>query len=84
MTVEEALHATCVAPAWLEHAETRRGTLRPGMLADLVILNRDPVDLPARRAALAAVEATMVGGRWTHTADPVRHRRRAPGASVEP
>ncbi len=66
LTLEEALHASCVAPAWLEHAEGRRGTLRPGMLADLVILNRDPFscrpeDLPELR-----VEATMVGGRWTY------------------
>ena len=66
LTLDEALHATCVAPAWLEHDEGRRGTLRPGMLADLVILNRDPFscrpeDLPELR-----VEATMVGGRWTY------------------
>ena len=37
VTMEEALLATCVAPAWLEHAEDRRGRLRPGMLADLVV-----------------------------------------------
>ncbi len=54
VTIEEALHATCVAPAWLEHAEERRGRLRPGMQADLVILNRDPGDVPARGAAGAA------------------------------
>jgi predicted amidohydrolase YtcJ len=68
VTVEEALHATCVAPAWLEHAETRRGTLRPGMLADLVILNRDPRTCPPAELPSLRVEATMVGGRWTHGA----------------
>src|SRR5829696_1436655 len=66
VTVEEALHATCVAPAWLEHAENRRGTLRPGMLADLVILNRDPVTCPPEELPSLQVEATMVGGHWTH------------------
>jgi len=65
VTMEEALHATCVAPAWLEHAERRRGTLRPGKLADLVILNRDPLACPPEELAALRVEATMVGGRWT-------------------
>jgi predicted amidohydrolase YtcJ len=66
VTIEEALHATCVAPAWLEHAENRRGRLCPGMLADLVILNRDPVTCPPEELPSIEVEATMVGGRWTY------------------
>jgi predicted amidohydrolase YtcJ len=66
VTVEEALRATCVAPAWLEHAESRRGTLRPGMLADLVVLNRDPHTCPPEELPQLRVEATMVGGRWTY------------------
>ena len=43
LTVEQALHATCVAPAWLSHDGRRRGKLLPGHLADLVVLDRDPV-----------------------------------------
>jgi predicted amidohydrolase YtcJ len=64
--LEDALDATCIAPAWLEHAEHRRGILRPGMLADLVVLNRDPFTCPPDELPSLAVEATMVGGRWTH------------------
>jgi predicted amidohydrolase YtcJ len=66
VTVEEALHATCVAPAWLEHAEHRRGTLRPGMLADLVVLNGDPLTCAPEELPELRVVATMVGGRWTY------------------
>jgi predicted amidohydrolase YtcJ len=66
VTVEEALQATCVAPAWLEHAEERRGRLRPGMLADMVILDRDPLTCPPEELPGLTVEATMVGGRWTY------------------
>jgi predicted amidohydrolase YtcJ len=66
IAVDEALHATCVTPAWLEHAERRRGRLRPGMLADLVVLNRDPVTCQPEELPSLRVEATMVGGRWTH------------------
>ena len=43
ITVEDALQATCVTPAWLAGDERRRGRLLPGYLADLVVLDRDPV-----------------------------------------
>ena len=65
VTVEEAFRATCIAPAWLEHDERRRGRLVPGMLADLVVLDRDPWD-----DLDAQVVATMVGGRWVHNPPP--------------
>ncbi|HYN91807.1 MAG TPA: amidohydrolase [Thermoleophilaceae bacterium] len=65
LSVEEALHATCVTPAWLEGQEQRRGTLRPGMLADLVVLDRDPLTCPPEELPEVRVVATMVGGRWT-------------------
>ena len=67
VTLEEALHATCVAPAWLEHQEDRRGRLRPGMLADLVVLSRDPLTCPPEELHDLRVEGTMVGGRWTYS-----------------
>jgi hypothetical protein len=65
VTVDQAFHATCVAPAWLSHDERRRGRLVPGMLADLVVLDRDPWD-----DLDAQVVATMVGGRWVHNPPP--------------
>ena len=65
VTLDEAFHATCVAPAWLSHDERRRGRLVPGMLADLVVLDRDPWD-----DLDAQVVATMVGGRWVHNPPP--------------
>src|SRR5205823_13635552 len=37
-TIEEALLAVTVFPAWLTGEERRRGTLIPGHLADLVVL----------------------------------------------
>ena len=43
LTVEQALHATCVAPTFLSGDERRRGRLIPGLLADLVVLDRDPL-----------------------------------------
>jgi predicted amidohydrolase YtcJ len=65
LTVEQALHATCVEPAWLACDERRRGTLAPGMAADLVILDRDPVTCPPEQLRDLRVLATFVQGRVT-------------------
>lgn len=70
LSVEQALHASTVAPAWLCGEERRRGKLLPGYLADLVVLDRDPVACPAEELAEVRVVATMVGGRWVHNPPP--------------
>jgi hypothetical protein len=70
VTVEEALQATTVAPAWLAGDERRRGKLLPGFLADLVVLDRDPVTIPPDELREVQVVATMVGGRWVHNPPP--------------
>ncbi|HZQ65716.1 MAG TPA: amidohydrolase [Gaiellaceae bacterium] len=70
VTVEEALRATTVNPAWLTGDEHRRGTLLPGRLADLVVLDRDPLATPVDELPEVQVVATMVGGRWTHNPPP--------------
>jgi predicted amidohydrolase YtcJ len=70
VTIEQALHASTVAPAWLTGDERRRGTLLPGRLADLVVLDRDPVTCPPEELGAIAVVATMVGGRWVHNPPP--------------
>jgi predicted amidohydrolase YtcJ len=70
LTLEEALHAVCVAPTWLSHDERVRGTLVPGRYADLVVLDRDPFACEPDELREVQVVATMLGGRWTHNAPP--------------
>jgi predicted amidohydrolase YtcJ len=70
LRVEEALAATCITPAWLAYDEHRRGKLVPGYLADLVVLDRDPVAIEPEELPDVQVVATMVGGRWTHNPPP--------------
>jgi predicted amidohydrolase YtcJ len=70
VTIEQALHATTVAPAWLAGDERRRGTLVPGRLADLLVLDRDPVACEPDELPSVEVVATMVGGRWVHNPPP--------------
>ena len=66
LTVEQALEATCVTPAWLCGDERLRGKLLPGFVADCVVLSTDPVeDLGG-----CDVVATMAGGRWVHNPPP--------------
>jgi predicted amidohydrolase YtcJ len=70
VTLDEALSATTVNPAWLTGDEHRRGKLVPGFLADLVVLNRDPFELDPEELPSVQVVATMVGGRWVHNPPP--------------
>jgi len=70
VTVQEALRATTVAPAWLAGDERSRGKLLPGFLADLVVLDRDPAACAPEALPEIAVVATMVGGRWIHNPPP--------------
>ena len=70
LTLEEALQATTVNPAWLAGDERRRGRLVPGHLADLVVLDRDPFAVAADELPEVQVVAAMVGGRWVHGAPP--------------
>ncbi len=70
LTVEQALYAATVAPAWLSGDERRRGKLLPGYLADLVVLDRDPLSCPLEELAEIEVVATMVGGRWVFNPPP--------------
>lgn len=70
LTLEQALHATCVAPAWLSREERVRGTLVPGRDADLVVLDRDPFEVEHEELRDVRVVATMVAGRWVHNPPP--------------
>jgi predicted amidohydrolase YtcJ len=70
LTVEQALQATTVNPAWLAGDERRRGRLIPGHYADLVVLDRDPVGVPPEELPDVTVVATMLGGTWVHNPPP--------------
>ena len=70
VTVQEALEASTVNPAWLARDERRRGKLLPGFYADLVVLDRDPIACEAEELREVSVVATMLGGAWTHNPPP--------------
>jgi predicted amidohydrolase YtcJ len=69
LTAVEAVEATCVAPVFLAGDEHRRGRLTPGMAADLVVLDRDPLGCPPDELPDVRVEATLLAGQMTHVSD---------------
>ncbi len=54
--------------AYASHQEHVKGSIAPGMLADLVVLSEDPTAVSPERIAGLAVLATIVDGRPRHDA----------------
>ena len=52
--------------AYASFNEKRMGRIRPGYLADMVLLDRDICTIPAEGIADARVLLTMVGGEITY------------------
>ncbi len=63
LTLEEALCTLTVNPARQVLLGERVGVLRPGMLADLVVLDRDPREVAPERLHELRVIETWLGGR---------------------
>jgi predicted amidohydrolase YtcJ len=62
ITVEEALHAYTAQAAHASFEEDLKGTLEPGKVADLVILDSDLRRIPPEQIRDARVMVTVVGG----------------------
>ena len=58
----DALKMYTVNAAYAAFEEGIKGTLEPGKLADMVVLNGDPLELPAEELQHLKVEMTVVGG----------------------
>lgn len=63
LTLAEALRTLTVNPAHQVLLGDRIGALRPGMLADLVVLDRDPREVAPERLHELRVIETWLGGR---------------------
>jgi predicted amidohydrolase YtcJ len=68
--LETSLRSYTVNNAWAEGEESSKGTLRAGMLADFVIIDRDLFAIPGQEIKDAKVLLTAVGGRVVHAAAP--------------
>jgi predicted amidohydrolase YtcJ len=70
LDLETSLRSYTVNNAWAEGEEKSKGMLKAGMLADLVVIDRDLFGIPAVQIKDAKVLLTMVGGRVVHAAAP--------------
>lgn len=66
LTREDAIRLYTAASAFGEWEEGRKGTLRPGMLADLVVWDRDLLTVPDVEILQAVPVRTVVGGRTVY------------------
>ena len=66
ISVEEALRAYTLGSAHAAFAEDELGTLTPGKLADLVVLDRDLLGVEPREIGEVRVDLTIVDGKVVH------------------
>src|SRR5262249_17511825 len=64
--VEEAVRAYPAGSAYAEFADQVKGTITPGKLADLVILDQDIFTIPPTEIEKARVQVTILGGEVTY------------------
>lgn len=63
VTVEEAVRAYTISCAYAEFAETNKGTLEVGRLADVVVLSQDIFRIDPNEIQKTGVVYTIVGGK---------------------
>lgn len=63
LSAAEALRGFTADAAWAGHDEGQVGRLQPGLRADFVVLDRDPLAVPPAQLAQVQVRSTWVDGR---------------------
>lgn len=66
ITLEEAIRCGTVNGAYASFEENAKGQIKPGQLADLVVLAQDPFKTAPSALVKIQVERTMVGGAWKY------------------
>ena len=67
---EEALRLYTQGSAWFTFDDDKRGAFEAGRLADLAVLSKDVMTVPADEIGGIESSVTMVGGRIVHAAEP--------------
>lgn len=67
LSVAEALRAITRNPAYEVHAEGELGSIKPGKLADFIIIDRNVFNIPPAEIANVVVLQTTVGGKVVYS-----------------
>jgi predicted amidohydrolase YtcJ len=68
LTIDQAIHAYTVGSAFAQFEEKEKGEVVPGMLADLVVLDRDITAVSPEKLLATKVLRTVVGGKTVYQA----------------
>ncbi len=68
ISLEEAIEAFTIGSAYAEFSETQKGSITPGKLADLVVLDSDIFAIAAEKIENVRVAETIVDGKVVHEA----------------
>jgi hypothetical protein len=77
-TRAEALRMYTLNSAWFAGADDRRGSLEPGKFADLAVLSKDYMSVPAGEIGGIESVLTMVGGRIVFGGPPFQKLETTP------
>ena len=69
IALKAAIDAYTSSAAWASFDEQRKGTLAPGMLADIVVLSEDIFEAPPARLASTRVALTVFDGKIVYRRD---------------
>lgn len=62
LTIDQAIDAYTVGASYASFSENERGTLEPGKIADMVVLDRDPFESSLEDLRKTRVERTIING----------------------
>lgn len=71
ITLDEAIRTYTWAPAWQDHAESYKGSLVAGMVADLCVLDDRLSELAPGKFAAVNIAMTVVNGKVVHDAGTI-------------
>jgi predicted amidohydrolase YtcJ len=66
VSVDEALAIATINGAYASHEEGIKGSITAGKLADFVMLEKDPHDVPANEIMNIRIHRTVVGGQTVY------------------
>ncbi len=71
LTMEEAIELYTLDSAYAQFMEDRKGMIKPGYLADMVIFNNDLMTIPHDEIMTSQVDYTIVGGKVVYKREGV-------------
>jgi predicted amidohydrolase YtcJ len=63
LSLAQAVEFYTAGSAYAEFTDDRKGRLKPGYLADFIVLSKSIFDVPPRQLLATTVVTTVVGGR---------------------